>query len=134
MLLSKNSLDKLQEDESETKLDRVRLYVSNQKQYIENYTSPSTISSVPSSCADDEDNDAISRAFTASISEILRRKYAAQEQNEKIVEKKKKKKSVIEIDPSKQPVSLPKTKSNGFHLLEVSFRTLPPLFLLLTTK
>lgn len=106
MLLSKSTLDKLQEKEKETKIDRVKLYVTNQKEYIDHYTSPNRLSSSTSSCYNDDNED----AFTSSISEILLRKKQEQDNNQK-------KKSIIEIDPIKP---LPKSKSNGFHLLEVT--------------
>jgi hypothetical protein len=69
MLLSRANLDRLEE---EPKLDRIKLYVQDQKDRLPYYKSPGSVS-VPESCINDgSDND---EALSASISEIERRKY-----------------------------------------------------------
>lgn len=83
MLLSRAALEKHKKDfdifKHQMKLNRVKSYVENQQNYISQYKSPDSSdgSSVPESCEDQEPLS--SNAFSASISEIIRRKQSHSE-------------------------------------------------------
>lgn len=82
-MLSKAALEKHKGEfdmyKQQMKLNRVRSYVANQQRYVSQYHSPnsSDIGSVPESCENQEPLS--SNAFSASISEIIRRKQAHSE-------------------------------------------------------
>ncbi|KAK4511711.1 uncharacterized protein ATC70_007254 [Mucor velutinosus] len=83
MLLSTAALEKHKDNydmfKHQMKLNRVKTYVADQQSYIHQYRSPnsSNIGSVPESCENQEPLS--SNAFSASISEIIRRKQARPE-------------------------------------------------------
>ncbi|KAL7312189.1 hypothetical protein PS15m_007983 [Mucor circinelloides] len=83
MLLSTAALEKHKKNfdmfKHQMKLNRVKSYVENQQSYISQYKSPDSSdgSSVPESCENQEPLS--SNAFSASISEIIRRKQSHSE-------------------------------------------------------
>jgi hypothetical protein len=161
MLLSRENLNRL---DQESKLERIKFYVEDQKEYAPYYKSPGTVS-IPESCINDvNDND---EAVSASISEIMRRKTSFSE-NQGFPEKKADIRGLlVESNPNEHPKEthtknrprrendeqekepfasnsvrkrkrmklgstseletpansklLPQSKSNGFHLLQVSY-------------
>lgn len=83
MLLSTAALEKHRGEfdtyKQQMKLNRVKSYIADQQSYVSQYSSPnsSDIGSVPESCENQETLS--SSAFSASISEIIRRKQARPE-------------------------------------------------------